>query len=185
MALDLLCNLADLIHDSLPPLDVVNPPPTSWIGVPVWNLLLGIQLALTNSRSSPTTLAVGCRAYAQLASVHTGICDSGSLEEDHWLLITREHAPDLPRESFCLHHPFGGFEDTRIRVGAALLEGLMKGVSKTVLQLEGNISHQGYATVGRHFLSALVPPGWARNQQSLTVNWIHKPREQRAQSSPL
>jgi len=174
LALDLLCNLANLIQDSLPLLDVVDPPPTSWIGVPVWNLLLGIQLALTDPRSSPTTLAVGCLAYAQLTSVYTGICDSGSLEEDHWLLITREHAPDLPRESFCLHYPFGGFEDTRIRVGAALLEGLMKGVSKTVLQLEGNISHQGYATVGRHFLSALVPPGWARNQQSLTVNWIHK-----------
>ena len=139
LALDLLCNLADLIHDNLHHLDVVNPPPTSWIGVPVWNLLLGIQLALTDPRSSPTTLAVGCRAYAQLASVYTGIYDSGSLEVDHWLVITREHAPDLPRESFCLHYPFGG-----------------------------------YATVGRHFLSALVPPGWARNQHSLPVNWIHK-----------
>jgi len=83
LALDLLCNLADLIHDIPPPLDVVNPPPTSWIGVPVWNLLLGIQLALTDPRSSPTTLEVGCRAYAQLMSVHTGICDSTSLGEDH------------------------------------------------------------------------------------------------------
>jgi len=164
LALDLLCNLADLIHDIPPPLDVVNPPPTSWIGVPVWNLLLGIQLALTDPRSSPTTLEVGCRAYAQLMSVHTGICDSGSLGEDHWLLITREHAPDLPRESFCLHYPFAGLKDTRIRVGAALLKGLMGGVSKTVLQLEGNISHRGDATVGRQILSALVHPGWARDQ---------------------
>jgi len=174
LALDLLCNLADLIHDNLHHLDVVNPPPTSWTGVPVWNLLLGIQLALTDPRSSPTTLAVGCRAYAQLASVYTGIYDSGSLEVDHWLVITREHAPDLPRESFCLHYPFGGLMGTRIRVGAALLEGLMGGVSKTVLQLEGNISHRGAATVGRQILSALVPPGWTRNQQSLPVNWIHK-----------
>jgi len=50
----------------------------------------------------------------------------------------------------------------------------MGGVSKTVLQLEGNISHQGAATVGRQILSALVPPGWARDQQSLLVNWIRK-----------
>ena len=118
LALVLLCNLANLIHDIPPLLDVVNPPPTSWIGVPVWNLLLGIQLALTNTKSSQPTLAVGCQAYAQLTSVHTRICDLDSPEEDHCLLIKGEHAPDLPRESFCLHYPFGGFEDTRIRVGA-------------------------------------------------------------------
>jgi len=118
-ALELVYNLADPIHENLPPLGVVNPPPTSWIGVLVWNLLLGIQLALTNTRSSPPTLGVESRAYAQLKSVHTGICDPGSPEEDHWLLIKKEHAPDLPRKSFCLHYSFGGLKDTWIRVGAA------------------------------------------------------------------
>ena len=44
----------------------------------------------------------------------------------------------------------------------------------TVLQLEGNISHRGDATVGRQILSDLVPPGWALDQQSLPVKWIHK-----------
>jgi len=169
-ALELLYNLAAPIYDILPPRGVV----TSWIGVAVWNLLLDIQLALTDTRSSPPTLVVGCRAYAQLTSVHTGICDPGSPEEDHWLLIKREHAPDLPRESFCLHYPFGGLKDTLIRIGATLLEGLMGGVSKTVLHLEGIISHWQAATVGRQILSALTPSGWARDQQSLPVKWIHK-----------
>jgi len=171
-AMELLCLLSDPIHD-IPPPETTNPPPTAWVEVPVWSLLLNIQMVLIKSGGLPSLYEWGCRAYAGLTGVRSGIEDNGLDEEDHWLLITRLHVPDLQRPALCLHYPFPGMQGGRMRVGAAVLEGLIGGVSRAVASLQTKKNPEYTGSRGRQILEAIAPSGWESCQQSDVVTWVH------------
>jgi len=61
----------------------------------------------------------------------------------------------------------------------------MGSVYKAVSHMEDINTHWQAANVGRQILSDLTPSGWARDQQSLPVTWIHEASGATCRDFPL